>query len=286
VREFDEEIREIKKEIIESRSLVIKTNNLTNALSSDVKSIARRQSAYERKLTWNGVAAYAIFALLLGVGAHMAYDARSAQGRDELARMKRRTDRLTREVGQYRDQLDQRLRAGDRALEFYELVRAGKRAEAVDRWDALQKERLSSAEMEVFRDSVERFKSELSLQAYEDGLERSRVERWAEAVSYFENALEIKSDTTHAPLIRLELANAYRHTGRAREAILLLEPLLQDGVARTAADDACWLLAETHIGLGEYEEARGALRTLQRRFPNSKHAGPSRLRMMEIAHRR
>jgi hypothetical protein len=38
MRETDEELGEIKREIIESRALVIKTNNLTNALSADVKS--------------------------------------------------------------------------------------------------------------------------------------------------------------------------------------------------------------------------------------------------------
>ena len=37
------ELEEIKREIVESRSLSIKTNNLINALSADLKSIAKRQ---------------------------------------------------------------------------------------------------------------------------------------------------------------------------------------------------------------------------------------------------
>jgi hypothetical protein len=53
--ETDDELREIKKEIIESRGLVIKTNNLTNALSADIKSIAKRQQTYENRLKWNSV---------------------------------------------------------------------------------------------------------------------------------------------------------------------------------------------------------------------------------------
>ena len=40
MHEVEDELREIKREIIESRALVIKTNNLTNALSADIKSIA------------------------------------------------------------------------------------------------------------------------------------------------------------------------------------------------------------------------------------------------------
>ena len=42
MHEVDDELRDIKREIIESRGLVIKTNNLTNALSADIKSIAKR----------------------------------------------------------------------------------------------------------------------------------------------------------------------------------------------------------------------------------------------------
>jgi hypothetical protein len=53
MHEVDDELREIKREIIESRGLVIKTNNLTNALSADIKSIAKRQQGYERRLAWN-----------------------------------------------------------------------------------------------------------------------------------------------------------------------------------------------------------------------------------------
>jgi len=35
--QFDDELREIKREIVESRGLVIKTNNLTNSLAADIK---------------------------------------------------------------------------------------------------------------------------------------------------------------------------------------------------------------------------------------------------------
>src|SRR5687768_15282655 len=65
VHEVDEELREIKREIIESRGLVIKTNNLTNALSADIKSIAKRQQTYERRLSWNSATAYIVFVVVV-----------------------------------------------------------------------------------------------------------------------------------------------------------------------------------------------------------------------------
>src|ERR1700759_2965323 len=76
VQEVDEELRESKREIIEARASVIKTNNLTNALSADIKSIAKRQQTYERRLSWNSAVAYVVFVLVVFTALKFAWDAR------------------------------------------------------------------------------------------------------------------------------------------------------------------------------------------------------------------
>ena len=76
MRDTDDEIREIKTEIIESRGLIIKTNNLTNSLAADIKSIAKRQAGYERRFTWNSAVAYVLFATLSFVGLKLWSDVR------------------------------------------------------------------------------------------------------------------------------------------------------------------------------------------------------------------
>ena len=76
MHEADEELNEIKREIIESRGLVIKTNNLTNALSADIKSIAKRQQSYERRLSWNSATAYIVFVVVVFTMLKFAWDAR------------------------------------------------------------------------------------------------------------------------------------------------------------------------------------------------------------------
>src|SRR5579863_10618214 len=76
MHEVDDELREIKREIIESRGLVIKTNNLTNALSADVKSIAKRQQGYERRISWNSATAYVVFVVVVFAALKFAWDAR------------------------------------------------------------------------------------------------------------------------------------------------------------------------------------------------------------------
>ena len=77
MRDIDDEVRQIKKEIVESRGLVIKTNNLVNALGADIKSIAKRQAGYERRLNWNSGVAIAVIGVLSFVGLKLYFDAQT-----------------------------------------------------------------------------------------------------------------------------------------------------------------------------------------------------------------
>src|SRR3954468_5883947 len=63
--EVSGELLEIKREIVESSGLVIKTNNLTNALAADLKGITKRQAAFERRAFWNSAGANALFVLVV-----------------------------------------------------------------------------------------------------------------------------------------------------------------------------------------------------------------------------
>src|SRR5687768_11472933 len=94
--EFGNELEEVKREIVESRSLTIKTNNLVNALAADIKSIAKRQQGYERRLFWSSATAYVVVVGLILVVGKVVLDARveairaqTKDTRDEVERQKK-----------------------------------------------------------------------------------------------------------------------------------------------------------------------------------------------------
>src|SRR5450432_2282580 len=115
MREVDEELAEIKREVIESRGLVIKTNNLTNALSADLKSIAKRQQSYERRLVWNSATAYVVFVLVVFVALKLAWDARVDAVRAETEQTRQAVDRLSRELKEAPKRDEDRAKAEARA---------------------------------------------------------------------------------------------------------------------------------------------------------------------------
>ena len=59
------ELEQVKREIVESRGLTIKTNNLVNALAADLKSISKRQQGAERKVVINSATAYVVTIAIL-----------------------------------------------------------------------------------------------------------------------------------------------------------------------------------------------------------------------------
>src|SRR5271155_3543605 len=147
MREVDDELGDIKREIIESRGLVIKTNNLTNALSADIKSIAKRQQSYERRLSWNSATAYVIFVLVVFTALKFAWDARVDYVTAETQQKTAENDRLRKETREAQKKEEDQARAEMKAQAFYELVRQGKRVEVVDTFDSLKHEPITKTEL-------------------------------------------------------------------------------------------------------------------------------------------
>ncbi|MEM6961545.1 MAG: tetratricopeptide repeat protein [Myxococcota bacterium] len=279
MRDADEEIREIKKEIIESRGLIIKTNNLTNSLAADIKSIAKRQVGYERRFNWNSAAAYVLFATLSFVGLKLASDARISEIESEKEGLTRQARELRSELVEQTAATEERDRAESRANAFYVLIRQQKRAEVVAGYDAVAKEKLSRAEAAFFRDAVERFRRDLSVAASQQGLGLMRTGRFAEAAEKFQESMQLNEDGAHIPSVKYNLARALRRLGRQSEALVYIRHVSDQTIDRDLHDDAVWLLSLCAEELDDINTARDALRSYLRRWPRSSLAVEARARL-------
>jgi TolA-binding protein len=282
MHEVDDELRDIKREIIESRGLVIKTNNLTNALSADIKSIAKRQQGYERRLAWNSATAYVVFVVVVFAALKFAVDARvdaidatSKHLRDENARMKQDLDEArAREAERNQAELE--------AAKFYDLVHEGKRVEVIKAWDSMKTKPMTRAEAQFFADAVHKARVEQATLLYEQGLDSERLQRWQEAAAAFEESLRYDDTTSVSPQAKLELANAYRKLHRQKDAIALLSPLVETTVDREVQDDALEVLAWCQTEIEDYNDAKNTWRTLLRKFPDSHFAPEAKLALQTL----
>jgi TolA-binding protein len=276
MREVDEEIREIKKEIIESRGLVIKTNNLTNALGADIKAIAKRQAAHERRTWWNSVVAYALLGAASLFGFRLLLDVSIREIEGEKNALEQEVKRLRSAVDEEVRRAEKRTQAEVKATQFYELVKAKQRPEAIERWKELNKEQLSPAERAMYADIVARFHAELSLEAYQTGMELLRAGRYAEAAGSFEDAIRLDENAAHIPEVRYRLAYALKHLGKPARAKSELDRVLEQGSDKDIHGDATYLLAQVLDDLGDLDEARSQLRKFLAKYPRSEHIPDAR----------
>jgi TolA-binding protein len=282
MRDADDEIREIKTEIIESRGLIIKTNNLTNSLAADIKSIAKRQASYEQRFNLNSAVAYALFAVLSFVGLKLWSDVRINEIDSEKNDLAREVKQLRRDLSEETRRAEQRDQAEAKAAAYYALIHQKDYARVVDSYDDIQKEQLSKAETEFFRDTEERFRLELSVQAYQTGMNLMTAGRYAEAADSFRTSMKYKEEASHTPAVRFNLAKALRALGRAGEAQVLANAVLEQNIDKDLQDDAAWLLSQCAEDLGNLDEARNALKILLRRWPHSSFAGDAWRRLTDL----
>jgi TolA-binding protein len=282
MHEVDDELREIKREIIESRGLVIKTNNLTNALSADIKSIAKRQQSYETRLRWNSATAYIVFVVVVFAALKFAVDARVDAIEAKYMHLGRENTRLNDELTELKERERTRATAAENAQKFYDLIRQGKKLEIVRGWDKMKDQPITKTELAIFEDAVQRAKTDLAVQYYQDGQEKTKLQRWQEAATAFEESLRYNDNSAIAPAVRLALATAYRKLKRQRDAIPILTQLSEQTLDKEVQDDSLYLLASCEMDLEAWNDAKTTWRTLIRKFPDSHWMNEAKLHLAQL----
>jgi TolA-binding protein len=161
-------------------------------------------------------------------------------------------------------------------------VVADKRREIIQEFDTISKMDLSRTELVVFEKAVERAKNELSLIAYQTGLDHIRTGRWHEAEQALRESLKYKDDAAHSAQAQFQLARALRSLGRQREGIPILLQLSEASADREVQDDATFLLAQAQVDIEAWNDSKTTLRSFIRRFPNSPHINDARMKLADI----
>ena len=269
MRDVDDEVRQIKKEIVESRGLIIKTNNLVNALGADIKSIAKRQAGYERRLNWNSGVAIAVIGVLSFVGLKLYFDAQTGAMQSAKLAAETAAEELRNDLGDEVRRASDRGTAASKAAKYYDLIRARKRAEVVRDYPAMSKEALSPAEAAVFRDFEQQFRQDLSLDAYQKGLSLAEAKKHVEAIKRFEEALERHPNGSHIPAVKQSLALSLRSEKRSAEALVYAQQVADQTTDVALQADGWWLVARCARDIGDLDTARDALKLLIKKWPRS-----------------
>lgn len=277
------ELEEIKREIVESRALTIKTNNLVNALAADLKSISKRQQGAERKVVINSATAYVVTIAILLVFVKLTWDIRLETVRSENKETRDQLEAIQKDIKVEQERQEVQKRASRQASEFYQLIVQSKRQELIAAYPDVIKLDISPTERAVFDSAFERAKNELSLIAYQSGVDHIRMGRWHEAQQAFRESLKYKSDAAHSPQANFQLSRALIQLGLHRDAIPILMQLSEASADKEVMDEATLQLAEAELAIQAWNDAKNTLRAFIRRFPNSPHINDARGKLAEVS---
>jgi len=282
MRDVDDEVRQIKKEIVESRGLIIKTNNLVNALGADIKSIAKRQAAYERRLNWNSGVAIVVIGVISFAGLKLYFDAQTGGMRSDMTDAEATVEELREDLGDEVRRASDRATAEAKASKYYELIRARKRTEVVHEYPAMAKEALSPAEAAMFRDFEQQFRQDLSLETYQKGIALADAKKHAEAIKRFEEAIELHPNGSHIPAVKHSLALSLRKERRSAEALVFAQQVADQTTDGALQPDGWWLVALCARDLDDLDTAREALKILIKKWPRSALSREARPLLREV----
>jgi TolA-binding protein len=169
------------------------------------------------------------------------------------------------------------------ALAIGEYVDRGEREAVLEKVKAVNRDHLSPLEVRYLDETAQRFRTELSMRSFQEGMEHERTKRYGDAVQAFQKSLDLVAEGEQTNRVRLHLANALRLQGKQTEAVTVLRELLDsDLLDRDLAAESRWNLAlcfaETHMR----DAARRELLHVITKFPTSQWARAARTKLAEV----
>ena len=282
----DDLLRELHTEIIETRTQAIKTDNAVRNLGGELKAIARRQEAYERRLTVNSSVAYVLFAVLSFLGLLLFFRASIARTELDEALVAQETEALEGEIGALAADLERRRESERAAYDFYELLASGRRDEVVERFPTVQGRLLDRATIELFRREVDRIRLELASETYQAGMQHFENEQWQDARDALTRSQAYVDTTAYAADLHYRLGESLYQLGDDAGAVRYFDLALPTGeLTRQQQIVAAFHRAESLRRLDRAPEAAEAYRSFARRFDSHYWAATARARASALEER-
>jgi len=281
--EADGNTEVLRREIAEVHGAATRTANAMGTLTSSLKEVMVRQEKLERGLNLSSFVAYIIFTALLAGGFYLLYRSRVGQLVTDRDAAVRARDEAVADAQAARRDVATRDQAARKANDFWQLVVAGKRQDAIARYPEVIGENLTPTEQQVFKDAVAKARADIVDQSFVAGVEAFKGEQWRRASIEMKKALAYEDDTPRAGQMRYYLGVALVKQGDYQEGGRQLEQALAAGVERNVGIDARFQLATALEMQKQADRARAEYLKFADAHPNHYFAGYARKKAYELS---
>jgi tetratricopeptide (TPR) repeat protein len=270
--ELERELADIRREVIEGRNLVIRTDNLLKTLHAEVKSFALRQKEFERRQLMSSAAAYALFALLAGAAAFLLSGARSSAANQERDKAVGDLKALTQSVEKERGEQASTESARRAAAEAYRMMTelpGDRRLEGITALAKVDQSKLDPLERRALADRAASLRQELGQTAFERGKTAFRRNEWQGATEELSRFLAMNPPEQDQLEASFMLGNALIQQRKFEAAVAPLQRFVEKDRRSKNREWAMTLLAQAYEQTGHPDRAAAVAREALGTYPAS-----------------
>jgi len=284
----ERDLSDLRREVIESRNLVIKTDNLLKNLHAELKLMGRKQELFEKRHVMTSVAAYFLFATLATLGAFTFARSEIRGAREESAANEGKAKQLTQELETTRRLESARRDASEKAARAYDLLGSEKEGPgqtlAMDQAMHLDRQLITRLEAKALDDRAVGMRAKMAQAALERGNAAFRRNDWATAAQELTRYTELEPKVEE-PMVWFRLGNALTQAKEHQRAIPPLENFIKATGSTKTAQYAGYLLGTSYEETGNADKAQKAYERALGLYPSSEFSSLIRGRLKRLASR-
>ena len=282
----DGDISALRKEVIEARNLVIKTDNLLKNLHAELKQMGRKHEEQEKRHWMTSVTAYIGFAVIAGVGAIAFANAEVRTARADAQANETRAATLQKDAEKIKTTDQTRRDTSEKALRVYDLLGTEKEGpglnQAMTQAMHLDRGQMSALEAKAIDDRAAGMKRQLAEAARSAGESAFRRQDWKAASQDLGRYVELEPKVSDS-MIWFHLGSARIQTREFQGAIQPFETFLKSTGGTKTAQYAGLLLGQAYEEVGNATRAREVYERAVTLYPGSDFAPQLRNRLRKLA---
>lgn len=278
----DKALEEIRRDVIEGRNLVIKTDNQLKTLHAELKLVGKRQEDFQRRQWISSAVAYAVFAGLCVAGALAVSNARTASAGADRERLEKQVKDLSAQIDQLKV-ADVALASNERsASEIYKMMAQGQGDDRLRGIDALAKVdqgKLSPFARLVLADRAVLLRKEVGATFLDRGRAAFRKQDYPATVTELTRFMAMNPVEDDAVEASYFLGAALIQTKKPEDAVAHLQRFIGGDKRAKNRDYAMVMLVQALDASGQRDKAIEVAREGANTYPASEFAGSFRSRL-------
>ncbi len=263
---------EIRREVIESRNMTIKTDSALKTLHAELKRVAQQQQDFQKRSWFSSGVAYLGFMGLCAAAAILVSNAKATSATADKERLEKQVADLTAQNEKQRVDATSVSAAEQSAAQIYKMMTTLTGEERLKGIDAMGKAdltKLSPFERQVLQDRALLLRKEIGAGILDKGKTAFRKQDWPETIEQLGRFLTMNPPEDDALDASFYLGNALLQSRKFEESIKPLARYVDGDKKAKNRDFAMLLLVQAYDTVGQKDKALEVTREAINNYPAS-----------------